>query len=85
MGADDDPVDLPEAVFDLRVQGHGTLDRGLGVELGGKGDLEEDVLHDVAAVGALELEGLALEEDIVEAPGLGREHRRIAHLAGHGQ
>ena len=32
------------------------------------GDLEEDVLHDVAAVGALELELLALEEDIVEAP-----------------
>lgn len=32
------------------------------------GDLEEDILHDVAAVGALELKLLALEEDIVETP-----------------
>ena len=32
------------------------------------GDLEEDVLHDVAAVGALELKLVALEEDVVEAP-----------------
>lgn len=32
------------------------------------GDLEEDVLHDIAAIGTLELELVALEEDIVEAP-----------------
>lgn len=32
------------------------------------GNLEEDVLHDVAAIGTLELELLALEEHIVEAP-----------------
>lgn len=32
------------------------------------GDLEENVLHDVAAVGALELEGLAAKVDVVEAP-----------------
>ena len=44
------------------------LDGGLRVELGRVGDLEENVLHDVAAVGALELELLALEEDVVEAP-----------------
>lgn len=31
-------------------------------------DLEQDVLHNVAAVWALELERLALEEDIVESP-----------------
>ena len=37
------------------------------------GDLEKDVLHDVAAVGALELKLLALEEDIVEAPDRGGE------------
>lgn len=44
------------------------LDGGLGVELGGVRDLEENVLHDVAAIGALELKLLALEEDVVEAP-----------------
>lgn len=37
------------------------------------GDLEEDVLHDVAAVWALELERLALEEDVVETPDGGGE------------
>lgn len=37
------------------------------------GDLEEDVLHDIGAVWALELEGLALEEDIVETPDWGGE------------
>ena len=31
-------------------------------------DLEENVLHDIAAIGTLELELLALEEDVVEAP-----------------
>lgn len=44
------------------------LDSGLRVELGRVGHLEQDVLHDVAAIGALELELLALEEDIIEAP-----------------
>lgn len=37
-------------------------------ELTRVGDLEENVLHDIAAVGALELELLALEQDIVETP-----------------
>jgi hypothetical protein len=36
------------------------------------GYLEEDVLHDVAAVGALELELIALEQDVVETPDRGR-------------
>jgi hypothetical protein len=44
------------------------LDGGLRVELGRVGNLEENVLHDIASVGALELELLALEEDIVETP-----------------
>ena len=43
-----------EAVCDLRVQLHRALDRGLGVELGREADLEQHVLHHVAAVGALE-------------------------------
>src|SRR3712207_8227116 len=47
---------------DLRVQGQGGLDRGLGVELGGEGGLEQDVLHDVGA------ERLRLEEHTSELP-----------------
>ncbi len=39
------------------------------------GDLEENVLHNVAAVWALELEGLAAKVDIVETPGGSREDR----------
>ena len=44
---------------ELRVERHGGFDGGLRVELGGEGDFEEDVFHDVGAVGALEFEGLA--------------------------
>ena len=50
-------------------------------ELGGERDLEENVLHDVRSVGALELELLSLEEDIVESPGLGGKDGGDAHLA----
>jgi hypothetical protein len=39
----------------------------------GIGNLEENVLHNVAAVWALELELVALEQDIVETPDGGRE------------
>jgi hypothetical protein len=45
-----------------------SLNSGLRVELSRVGDLEENVLHDIAAIGALELELLALEQDIVETP-----------------
>lgn len=47
------------------------------------GDLEEDVLHDIAAVRALELKLVALEEDIVETPDGGREDSGDALLALH--
>lgn len=57
--------------FELVVEGVGDLDGGLGVEFGREGDLEENVLHNVRSIRALELEWLALEKDIVEAPGLG--------------
>jgi hypothetical protein len=40
------------------------------MELGGKRDFEEDVLHNVAAVRSLELEFISVEEDIIEAPDL---------------
>ena len=66
----------------LLVDLHRGLHGGLRVEFRREGDLEQHVLHHVAAVGALELERAALEEHVVEAPGLGGEHRGIAHLAG---
>jgi len=44
------------------------FDGRLGVEFGGVGDFEEDVLHHVAAVGPLELEFPAFEQHVVEAP-----------------
>jgi hypothetical protein len=65
----------------LLVDLHRRFHRGLRVEFRGERDLEEHVFHHVAAVGALELERVALEEDVIEAPGLGGEHRGIAHLA----
>lgn len=58
-----------------------SLDGRLRVELSRVRDLEEDILHDVAAVGPLELELLALEQDIVETPDGGRENGRDARLA----
>jgi hypothetical protein len=70
---------------DLGVQGDSGLNGGLGVELGRKADLEEHVLHHVAAVAARELERLALEQHIVEAPGLRRERRRVAHFSLEGE
>jgi hypothetical protein len=57
------------------------LDGRLRVELGRVGDLEEHVLHHVRAERALELERLALEEHVVEAPRLCGEHRGKARLA----
>src|SRR3546814_5245864 len=63
------------------MQLHRALDRGLGVELGREADLEQDVLHHIAAERALELEFLATESDVVEAPGLDRQRARVAdHL-----
>lgn len=44
-------------------------------------DLEQNVLHDVLLEGALELERLALEQDVVETPLGSRESSLVAHLA----
>ena len=61
---------LPESL-EFFVEGMGDLDSGLGVELGREGDLKENILHDVRSVGTLELKLLALEKNVIEAPGLG--------------
>lgn len=46
-------------------------------------NLEEHVLHDIATVGALELELVALEQHIVEAPDGGRQDGGDTGLALH--
>src|SRR5256885_15082925 len=48
------------------------------------GDLKQHVLHHLAAERALELDPLALEENVVEAPGPGGERRRVTPLPGPG-
>lgn len=63
------------------VEGVGDFYGRLGVELGREGDLEENILHNVRSVGTLELEWFALEENIVEAPSLGRQDRGHACLS----
>jgi len=63
---------------------HGAFHRGLRVEFGRERDLEQHVFHHVSAVGALELEGLALEQHVVETPDRRGQHGRIAHFAGAG-
>src|SRR5216110_2323335 len=80
LGLDDDALDVGEPLPDLRMQGHRRLDCRLGVELGRVGDLEQHVLHDVAAEGLRQRERPALEEHVVEAPGLRRQRGRVAHL-----
>jgi hypothetical protein len=81
LRAQDDPADVVDPVGDLGMERHRAFDGGLGMELGRKADLEQYVLHDVAAERALEFERPALEQHVVEAPGLGGEDRGIAHLA----
>src|SRR5690606_35676111 len=77
LGFDHDLFDAVELAGHFRVQPHRAFDRGLGVELGRIADLEQHVLHDVAAERALELERLAAERDILEAPGPRAERGRI--------
>ena len=83
LGFDDDAVDRVDPVLHLRVQLHRALDRGLRVELGREADLEQHVLHHVAAERLRERDRLALEQHVLEAPGLRRQRRWITHLAGH--
>src|SRR5690606_20204862 len=84
LGLDLDALDLVQPAGHLRVQAHGALDRGLGVELGRVADLEQDVLDHVAAEAALELEGLALHGHVVEAPSPGGQGTGVADAALHG-
>ena len=85
LGGEFDMVDLIQAPDHLVVQLNRTLHRSLGMELHREGDLEQDVLHHIAAEGAGQLEGLTLEQHIIEAPAWRAQGAGIAHLtvAGH--
>jgi hypothetical protein len=74
---DDDALDRVEAILHLRMEAHGSFDRGLRMKFRRVGDLEQHVLHHVAAVRLREGEGLALEQHVVEAPFRRRERGRI--------
>ena len=73
-------ADLPRCAK-LRVQLHRRFHGRLRVKLRRIADLEQHVLHHVGAIRPLELELLPLERNVVEAPGLRGQRRRIAHLA----
>jgi hypothetical protein len=84
LGADAHALDVIRSLakrFEPFVDDVSGLDGCLRMELGWVGNLEEHVLHHVRAERALELERLALEEHIVEAPRLCSEHRGKARLA----
>ena len=82
---DDDALDVIDAPGHLRVQRDRSFDGGLRVELGRIGNLEEHVLHDVAAEGPRDLDGLATQHDVMETPGGRGERCRIPGfiLQGH--
>ena len=76
-----DALDVVEAVLHQRVQLDRGLDAGLPVKRRRVRDLEQHVLDHVAAERPLETERLALEQHVVEAPGLRRQRGGITHLA----
>src|SRR5690242_13220768 len=63
------------------MQLHGGLDGRLCMKLSREGNLEQHVLHDVAAERLRQGEGLSLEQYVKESPGLGTQRRRISHLS----
>ncbi|MNG91098.1 hypothetical protein D3C79_500050 [compost metagenome] len=96
LGSDHDTVDFMQAIAHLRMQGDRRLAGGLGMELGREADLEQHVLHHIAAqrlgqsqlalIGRLErqvLVGMA-ERNIVEPPLRCRQHAGYAHFATQG-
>ena len=70
LGFDDDSFNVIDAITDSLVQRHARFDRGLRMELGRERNLEQHIFHDVAAEWPLELEHPAIEQHVVEPPGL---------------
>ena len=84
LSPDADALDVVRGLsqlLELVVENVGSLNGGLSMEFGREGDLEENILHNVRPIRTLELEFLALEEDIVEAPSLSGQNRRQTLLA----
>ena len=79
-----DVFDRLAGALESLVQRDGGFHCGLAMELRREADFEQHVFRYIAAVRTLEFEGLALEKHVIKAPGLGREGRRVAHLAGLG-
>lgn len=74
--------DLIEAGGHFGVEQDRGLDGRLRVELGRKGNLEQDLLHDVGAESLRrDFDGVPLEEHVLEAPARRGERAGVAHLA----
>src|ERR1700759_4974823 len=82
LGFNHYPLYLPEAVCDLGMDFQSCFNCCLGVEFSRKGDLKQDVLHDVRSK---PLDGdpdlLTSEKHVLESPGSGAQRTRITHLA----
>ena len=80
LGFNHDTLDLIDTIDDLRMQGNGGFNCCLGVELGWKGNLEQNIFHRVGAVALGELERFLAKRDILKSPGGCGDRRGIAHL-----
>src|SRR6476661_283925 len=83
MRVDSNLFDGVDAFDHLWVQPHGRFSRGLRMELGWEGNLEQNIFHDVAAQWSMDLDGLAVHEYILESPTRRGQRRVITHFAGH--
>ena len=96
MGGDHDAVDVMQAIFHQRVQGHRRFAGGLRVEFGREADLEQHVFHHVSAVGLGQTERTLVlgferqvlvgvtEQHVVKAPLRRAQYAGNAHLATQG-
>src|SRR5260370_937695 len=65
---DVDPLDLIEARADLWVQLNRRLNGCLSMKLGGKGNLEEDILHNIRGEWSRDRDRLAAKQYIAKTP-----------------
>ena len=84
VGCQTDAFNFRQAVFDPRMKLDGGFDRGLGVELGGKANFKEHVLHHMAAQRAGQANRLGAEERVAKTPGFGGENGGITHFVFQG-
>jgi hypothetical protein len=83
LSPDDNTLDITGTLahlLEFAVQDVSSLDGSLSVEFSRVRDLEENILHNVLSVWALELEWTTLEEHIIESPSLGGQDGWETHL-----